>query len=776
MHFIKNILLIGLLFSLVVPVFSQEEINEFGYDNGFNNIVLALNRLESKQPKNANHAQEMYDGLGFAKSATLFKQSVDTENTDKAVWSNLANSARLNANYTEAAYWYSKVVQNGPIPEEILHYAQSLQASGNCQEAVKWFQKYNSFQGDNKVSFIENCSDLDDFRVFVGVSLNNLAVLNSKHLDFSAQPFGNGIVFTSNRGSNKLLKLIDNWTSNSFTDLFYTEKTAEGYTKPKALKGAVNGKFHDGVATFGPEDAMMFFTRNNYSGRSDRGVKNLKIFSVKNSENIVWSDAIELPFNSDEFSNCHPTLSEDGNTLYFSSDRPGGFGGMDIYKVTMRDGSWEEPQNVGPTINTAGNEIFPFITAQDDLAFSSNGHPGFGGLDVFVARQTKTNSGNWDRLVNAGKPFNSLQDDFGFYMDSENLNGYMSSSRTGISGNDDIFEWNSPEPVDFFPILSREQTFCLVESGTKNPLSNANLTITVIEDREKRNETIKSDSKGEFALTVWPSTKLEMDISKRGYLDTNETWMSTNRNSPEATCTYVEMKKEETVTISGSVLNAVNNTPIAAAKITILNECTNKKNEITSDRKGNFEIKVPCGCDFKLSGAKTKFKNANKTLSASSLDCNKEKDVTLKLRTVEKKKAPEVAKVVVPVFEEKVLNVGTIIPLRNINFDFNKSVIRPDAEVELNKVVALLNKYPSLSIEMGSHTDARGSADYNMILSSSRAQSSYEYLIKKGIQKSRISLKRYGETTLINKCAEGVKCSDKEHEENRRTEVKVLGY
>ena len=775
MHILKNIILVGLTLSLISPTFAQEEFNEFDFEKNYSNIVLALNRLEVKQSKNSNGAQQMFDELGFAKSASMFKQSTDMEKTDKVVWSNLANAARLNANYSEAAYWYSKLVQDGPLPQDLLHYAQALQANGQCEEAVTWFKKYNASPSAEKISFISNCSELDGYRVFDEVSFNNLEALNSKHLDFSAQPFGDGIVFTSNRGANRFFGLIDNWTSNNFTDLFYTKKTSEGYSKPRVLKGAVNGKFHDGVATFGQEETMMFFTRSNYAGKSEQGIKNLKIFSVKNSTNVNWSDAVELPFNSDNFSNCHPTLSDDGRTLFFASDRPGGFGGMDIYSVTMTDGSWGEPQNVGPTINTAGNEIFPFLTAQEDLAFSSNGHPGFGGLDVFVARRTNPNNGNWDRLVNAGKPFNSLQDDFGFYMNVDNTNGYMSSSRTGVVGNDDIFEWNSTEAVDFFPVLSREQTFCIVEKGTKTPVRSANLEVTMMEDGEERSETLNTNSNGEFAVTVWPNTKLNMDITKSGYINKSDTWMSTEMNSPESTCVYVEMKKEEIVTLRGNIVNANSDVPIAAANITILNKCNKKSEEIKSDSKGNFEIKVPCGCDYKVTGAKSSFVNGSKILKSNTLSCNSKKDVKLKLKTV-KKKSTVVTTRVVPMYDKKLLNVGTIVPLRNINFDYNKSDIRPDAERELNKVIDLLNKYPKLSIEMGSHTDARGSAEYNMSLSSSRAKSSYEYLIKRGIQASRISFRGYGETVLLNQCMDGVKCSDADHEQNRRTEIKVLNY
>jgi len=770
MHFIKNTILLGLILVVVFPTLAQEEFNDYTFGKGFNDIVLALNRLEVKQPKNINPAQNMFEGLGYAKSATMFK-STDLENSDKVVWSKLANAARLNANYKEAAYWYSKVVQDGPLPKDLLHYAQALQANGNCEEAVTWFKKYNASPAVNKVSFINNCSELNDFRVFDQVDFTNLEGLNSKHLDFSAQPFGNGIVFTSNRGSNKFLSLVDNWTSNNFTDLFYAEKNEGGFGKPKALKGAVNGKFHDGVATFAKEDAQMFFTRNNPSSNTNNEVKNLKIFSVKNNSNIVWSDAIELPFNSDDFSSCHPTLSNDGKTLYFSSDRPGGFGGMDIYMVSMTDGAWGEPKNVGPTVNTAGNEIFPFVTEQEDLAFSSNGHPGFGGLDVYVARQTNPNTNNWDKIVNAGKPFNSTQDDFGFYMNEDNTNGYMSSSRIGLVGNDDIFEWNSDEFVDFFPIVSREQTFCLVEKGTKTPVRNATLDITQTEKGDTEKVTLNTDQNGQFLVTVWPDTKLVMDIAKDGFDNANETWTSM-MDEPESNCTYVEIKKIDTFTMNGKVINGSNKKPLHNAKVTILNKCDGTKNEIKSDRNGKFEVKVPCGCDYEVLGEKVKFVNDNKVLKTKSTDCNTAKDLTLSLASTVK----TVPKKIVPVFKKNILNVGTIIPLNNINYNYNKATIRDDAAVELDTVVSLLNKYPNLSLEMRSHTDSRGSDEYNLSLSQKRAKSAHKYLVDKGIDPSRITFKGFGETELKNQCANGTKCDDSLHEENRRTEFKVLNY
>ena len=768
MQMIKNYILLAIIVGFSNPsLIAQEEVNEYNL-TGVTNIVLALNRLESKKVKSTTTADVLYENYGFSKAANLYKAGNVSESVDKTVWSKLGNAARLNANYDEAVYWYEKVVSDGPVPKDLLYYAQALQAIGNCEEAVKWFKLYNDSPAVEKISFISNCSDVEGFYDFEEVSMISISSLNSKYLDFSARPYKDGIVFTSNRGANKFSKLIDNWTSNNFTDLYFSKKTGDTYSKPNVLKGGVNGKFHDGVAAITKEGEMMYFTRNNKSKISGKKVKRLKIYSVsKDAEK--WSEAKELSFNSNDFSSCHPTITEGGDTMYFSSNRPGGFGGMDIYMVTKLDNSWTSPINMGPSINTAGNEVFPFITNEGDIAFSSNGHPGFGGLDLYVARKSvKTNQ--WDRMVNAGKPFNSTKDDFGFYMDLENTSGYISSSRVGQTNNDDIYAWSSDSPVDFFPELSFEQSFCIVEAGTKTPLKNASVDIMQNDGKDINQAKLKTDEKGMFSLTVWPQTILAMDLAMTGFKDNKENWSSTLTNAEVSECVYLEMKKIDEVAIMGIIVDA-NNRPINKADITIVNKCTKKTQKLKSNAQGKFNMNVPCGCDYSIVGSKVDFLNNTELIKTAIMDCTKTKEIKLEL----KKPAPVVV-APTPTFKDKPIKVGAIIALPNINYDFNKANIRPDAAVELDKVGELLIKYPSLSIELGAHTDARGSADYNMMLSSSRAIAAIQYLISKGISKDRISSKGYGETQLINSCSDNVKCSEIEHESNRRIEIKVVEF
>jgi outer membrane protein OmpA-like peptidoglycan-associated protein/tetratricopeptide (TPR) repeat protein len=770
MQLIKTIFLFGFCLCVCAQAFCQENISEYTLNAKYSNIVLALNRLETKKSNIAQNAEVIYEGLGYAKAANMFKSSSDEENADRVLWTKLANSARLNANYEEATYWYSKVTNDGPLPIDLLHYAQALQAVGKCEEAVKWFKLYNNSPTNNKVAFIENCSDVENFTSFDEVFISTPEALNTGKLDFSARPFNDGVVFTSNRGGSFFSRLIDSWTNKGFTDLYFSKKNESGYAKPKHFKKAINGKFHDGVAAFTNDNATMYFTRNDKNKNAKSEVVNLKIYQAHNAKDLAWTAPVELPFNDDTYSTCHPTITEDGSTMYFASDRPGGFGGMDIYKVTQTNGDWTQPKNCGPSINSAGNEVFPFITSEGDLAFSSNGQPGMGGLDVYVAREKITGSNNWDRIVNAGTPFNSIKDDFGFYMNKDNTSGFVSSSRVGGENNDDILEWNTNTPVDFFPVLSREQIFCVVDKKTGYSMVNTEVKIVQSNQNDSFDKQVTTDVDGRFSLTVWPDTKVELDLNKAGYDKSEENVDFKNYNSIEEECIKIEMKKEDAVAITGTVLNgSENDTPISNASVVLVNSCTNNETKLKSDKNGKFSFYLPCGCDYTFKASKAKLNDASKNLKANKINCNSNEEVVLKLT----KPAPVVKTLN---FEEKKFLAGMILPINNINYDYNKSNIRPDAAKELDIVVDLLVRNPSLMVELGSHTDARGSASYNLKLSSARAAAAQSYVISKGISMDRISSRGYGESQLLNECDEKSNCSDEQHEENRRTQVKVLNF
>ena len=275
------------------------------------------------------------------------------------------------------------------------------------------------------------------------VAIKNLAALNSNDMDYCPLIYKDGLVFTSTRkhkGQNK--KLFKSY-KKKFSYLFFSKRDTRGqYHKPEPLEGAINGRYHEGAATFNKEGDVMFFTRNNNNGKNKFGKIDLKIYTAKNIKGN-WNDTNEIKaINGDGYSTCHPSISSDGKRLYFASNRNGGYGGMDIYVSYFLDGEWQYPINLGPEINSDGNEIFPFIDDTNQLYFSSDGHEGNGGQDIFksVWLDTKDDE-SWSKAANLGLPFNSIKDDFGFSIYNNNQEGFFTSTRAGGQGHDDIYTW-----------------------------------------------------------------------------------------------------------------------------------------------------------------------------------------------------------------------------------------------------------------------------------------------------------------------------------------------
>ncbi len=274
------------------------------------------------------------------------------------------------------------------------------------------------------------------------IAIRNLRSLNSHDLDYSPLLYKNGLVFTSTRKYEGHRKRWFKSCKKQYSYLFFSKRNNRGdYLKPKPLEGSINGRYHEGAASFNTEGTVMFFSRNNRF-KNQFGKYDLKIYTATN-RNGNWTNTQEIKaINGDDFTACHPSISKDGKRLYFSSNRNGGFGGMDIYVSHLVDGEWQHPINLGPEINSEGNEIFPFIDEYDVLYFSSDGLKGNGGLDIFTSFRTSTDaSETWSPATNLGLPFNSSKDDFGFSIYKNGQEGFFTSTRAGGKGHDDIYNW-----------------------------------------------------------------------------------------------------------------------------------------------------------------------------------------------------------------------------------------------------------------------------------------------------------------------------------------------
>ncbi|MEM8908346.1 MAG: hypothetical protein AAGD05_10915, partial [Bacteroidota bacterium] len=453
-------------------------------------------------------ADRLYRDLGYKASVELYHRLSKEEKRDEKVLARMANSYRLNHETEEAEYWYAKFVHQSSDAQHLLHFAQVLQSNNKCEDAVRWYRRYAERVGKAAKAhrgFIQDCQELTQFKDNASIEVTNTQLLNSAHLDFSPIPYREGFVFTSTRGTDRMKIKKDNWTKDNFSDLFYAELDEKGkFKKPVPLFGEINGLYHDGVATFNTAGSMMYFTRNNNDGKSKEGLVDLKIYSARQADGY-WTDIEELPFNSDQYTTCHPTLSSDGRRLYFASNRPGGYGGLDIYVCDSRGGAWGTPQNLGPTVNSAGNELFPFLNEEEILYYASNGHQGLGGLDIFAAEKVdQTDESTWTIRYNLGKKINSVKDDFGFWINSAKNEGYFSSSRKKGLGGDDIYQWKLTDAAQQLGMGGYAQDICVCESGSGQRIAKANLQITELISDSVQTTTSTSGVNPELLLTLKP--------------------------------------------------------------------------------------------------------------------------------------------------------------------------------------------------------------------------------------------------------------------------------
>ena len=626
--------------------------------------------------------------------------------------------------------------------------------------------------------------------------VKNLKVLNSSELDYSAVPYGDGVVFTSTRGKSGLFSCTNDFANGHYSDLYFAHQDAEGFfSPPQLLEGEVNGKYHDGTATFTTDEATMIFSRNNRRGTNSKGTIDLKVYEAK-WKGGSWIDVNELPFNSDEFASCHPSLNRTGEWMYFASDRPGGYGGMDIYVVERKkQGGWGMPINLGNKVNTSGNEIFPFISPEGILYWSSNGHPGLGGLDVFSMPISNGQEAIRSHLT---APINSPDDDFGFTTNLDGTAGFLTSDREGGLGKDDLYSWK------FKGIKPQLAKICVIDRKTGARISDANLNIDPVVDNNGmagdfggqnpnlsylQMQAMNFDGKEYLVLIpynnggatpqmpatqgvscglkypVIPGRTYTVKVDKPGYETVLRTVTAEEilANQPEW---LIPIGERGPIAMRGKVRDKKDESPIANADVKIVNSCTGEELEVVANRWGEFQFPMDCNCDYEIMASKGDYHYDYEVLYSYDMPCEESNaSVLLYLE-----------KDFEPTLRGRSLSKGAVIELEDVYYDYDKYFIRPDAAAELDDVVELMRKYPSLELELSSHTDSRGSDAYNRRLSQNRAQAAVDYIVSRGIERRRLVAAGYGETRLVNHCGNGVDCPDEIHQQNRRTEIKVLRF
>ena len=822
-------------------------------------ILFAGNAIGQDSVTKKGEVEELYEEYGYGAALEKYGSTNSTSSTKQHNIKMLADSYRLTGDTENAEYWYQQLMEsNAGGSLDQLYYAQALLSNGKYDRAKEWFLKYSQTEGnDDNVGkqLAEACDKATVMLEDKDVIVKNMVDLNSEKLDFSPMFYKNGLVFTSTRTVNqKLTKRKDLWTNDNFMDLYRADVDADNLTSGVSnLFREVNIKFHDGAATFTKDQNTMYFSRSNYKNgkrrRDKKGITRLKIYQSK-SNSRDWGDAVELPFNDDDYDTCHPTLDASGNVLYFTSDRPGGFGGMDIYRSRKMGNTWSTPENLGSEINTEGNEIFPFIHQDGTLYFASNGLPGIGGLDIFQAteiisnlpdRQVGNENVSWTTPKNLGKPINTNDDDFSLIVDISGTRGYFTSNRVGGKGMDDIYSFVTKKGIQnvgksVAETMMVTAQICVMDEETTARLNDVKVSVMEMVDgtdfdvtsnvfgneefmvelkplddkkekfslnlvRKKDNTLVQSidnelftDVQGNLSHAFFTNKKYKFVLEKEGYETIEYDFSYNDHLKNESIC--IEMKRDKCTRFKGTVFNKKYKNTLPKTDIKVLNKCTGEITNYSSDEDGEFDFCMDCNCDYEILATKPYFSaDLQKT---RDLKCEQLNEIPFYLANkssgLSLANKPEVPTTPAPIaygppvvygyppagaypaYPANPYNVGQIIELKNIFYDFDKSYIREDATGDLNKVVNLLQQYPGMKVELGSHTDARGSKSYNKALAERRAKAAVDYIVSQGIPRSRVVAMGYGEQVLKNYCGDGVDCPEEAHQRNRRTEIKVLEF
>ncbi|WP_416445120.1 OmpA family protein [Leeuwenhoekiella sp. A16] len=414
------------------------------------------------QSNKIEQANKKFEQYAFIDAQKIYLKIAQEGFESVDLFQNLGDSYYFNGNYDDAAKWYGELItkySDSIQPEYLFRYAQTLKAVEDYKESDAIMERFRKLKGEDSRGelFEENKDYLKDLSYIESIyTAKNLRSTNSRFSDFGGVVRENQLIFSSARDTGVYSTKIHKWNNEPFLDFYSATIDSTGaLEKVHKFGEGLNSKFHESNPAFTNDGNTIYFTRNNYDGHKGKdknGTVRLKIYKSHLKSDDTWSEPIELPFNSDDYSVAHPSLTPDNNRLYFSSDMPGTVGLSDIWYVDiMSEDTYGEPQNLGTLVNTEGRENFPFISSTGNLYFSSDGRPGLGGLDIYVA--ARDNGSKITQVLNLGESINSPWDDFSFVVDDATDKGYFSSNRYYGMGSDDLFKFERV-PVEVEPCRS----------------------------------------------------------------------------------------------------------------------------------------------------------------------------------------------------------------------------------------------------------------------------------------------------------------------------------
>jgi outer membrane protein OmpA-like peptidoglycan-associated protein len=839
--------------------------------------INASKKQVNKQKANLKLADSYRKVNEYEKAENAYRNALSADpNVDPQVHYDFASVLKANAKYDEALQQYDLYLKQKPNEE------QAKKVKKFCAEIKYWQSRPKEYEVKN----VEN--------------------LNTANAEFCPIFVNNKLMYVAEKTTFDFVEFEKNdYNGQPFLNMYIAEVSGAKAGKSKTLSKKLNSEAHDGPISVSADNKTIYFTRVTGGGKK---ANTAKIYTALGHDR-TWHDTKPFQYNSEEYSVAHPSISDDNKWLFFTSDMSGGYGGKDIWVCKRNGESWDKPVNLGPDINTSGDEMFPYIKKNGVLYFSSNGLPGYGGLDVYTAKQV---DGKWLLQRNEGLSVNSSYDDFGISFMNDTL-GYFSSNRLGGKGKDDIY---------FFHFVDKS----LIISGTVLLTENAGdpakgVKVTLQEENGTIVETVKTNDKGFFQFKNLDADKKYMAVidnsdpqftGKARYYLADEDYVIHRVTNKEGSNKFVfknlpvdpnglpDLYTNDDLTLAGNLLYGENpSKPLKNTKLVLKNDFGDVLEEATTNEFGAFTFRnIPSDQNYIISMGEsdislpenTKITLTNKggkeiktfysgsgkfnfkVLSSDKntitemnadddnlimdifgfvYDENKKPVSNAKLRLREDSKGGEVSEIATsangkfnfrnlradknyifeaddkdPVlsgvkkmyiadskgriykvitkngegkFSFKVIDADkallgefvvddpwlAVLELKhnkekeeltiveNIYYEFGSFKFDEAGQKVLDKVITVLNSNPKLFIELSSHTDSRSSDEFNLALSKKRAEYAVSYMIAKGINKKRLKAIGYGETKLLNKCANNVECTDEEHKVNRRSEFKI---
>lgn len=705
------------------------------------------------------------DGLfaekNYVKAADSYEALLGSPVEDSKMLSKLALSYYKIDEYQLAVNTYAEFIESESVaPQDYLFYAEVLKIIGNYSESDIWMTKYAEVMTSDSrgQAFLNHKNYKEDIEAKEPYFSMKEWGANADGTDFGGyyNTKEDELYIISGRKKAPSMKNGWSWKNSQYLDVYIKEGD-----EIFGVREISDKKLQEGPLSFTPDGKKVYFTRNVFSNKlMKKGVQkmHLKLFVAEIDTDGFFYNEKELALNSNEYSIGHPAVSADGNFIYFVSDKPGGFGGFDIYRAEInKSGDIVNDQNMGKKVNSEGDEFFPFVDAEGKLFFSSDGHIGLGGLDVFVAEVSK--DGKAGSIQNVGKPVNSQYNDYAFTLNKDLSAGFVTSDRNKGRGLGDIFALTTIKPFTLTPQVT-------IKGKTRDNQGTviANVKVDLSDDNGGHIKTLQSNQNGEFSFDVEKGKKYSLMGSKAD-LNNAEKSVNTNVDNQSITADLI-LTKESALSLHGIVTDSKTGLPIDAVHIYLRDAETGVEKELSTSESGEFTEPLDKQLNeegtYSIDVRKTGY-YPNSFVFSTVFTENGQYSINDKVN---------LAMVPVSSVDQKVAEIDMIF------FDFDKSYIRPDAQRRLDGIVELMNQYPELVIELGSHCDCRGTEGYNVGLSDRRAKETADYIKKRISNPERIFGKGYGKTRLLNECeceaTSDSNCSDEEHQMNRRSEFRII--